>query len=397
MNKSISSNNNLSLLHAIRGIAAFYVVIYHAKFILWSGGREYISQYPRSTWGLTDYLSFAVDMLFSAGSQMVMIFFVLSGFFIASSFKNLTGSLAEKAKTFYTVRIIRIYIPYLASIAVGVTVLFWVQKISPELFQLNTHREFNNRLIAAANDTSFSSFLKALLFEKNTEYIGFNYAYWSLLYEGIFYLIVPVLYLFRKQYLLLSGIFYIAGMFIINIYHPENPFVKFLFEYNFYFAVGQAIYYRKAQLSQLLSLRNYKWRLAGACIGLFLLFNVLALAEAHFWANFLSVITGSLLMLLFMNYQMKNSLFIRGIKYLGKISYSLYLVHIPTLVLTYTIFYKFTGKIIFYSHIYYVGVLASVAVAVVFYKIGEEPSLKLIGKVKALFKEPASNAQTALA
>ena len=50
------------LLHAIRGVAAMYVVVYHAKFILWSGGTDYLTKYPRASWSVFDYFKFAIDV-----------------------------------------------------------------------------------------------------------------------------------------------------------------------------------------------------------------------------------------------------------------------------------------------------------------------------------------------
>lgn len=50
------SYQELDILHALRGFCAFYVVVYHAKFLLWSGGTEYLRVSPglvgahRNTW-----------------------------------------------------------------------------------------------------------------------------------------------------------------------------------------------------------------------------------------------------------------------------------------------------------------------------------------------------------
>lgn len=138
-------------------------------------------------------------MLFSSGSQMVMIFFVLSGFFMAMSMENNKVTGPKKLKIFYSTRFIRIYVPYISSIVVSVLVLFWVAKYTPDLYNLSSNREFNNRLIVAYHDITIQNFLKSLVFSKNNEYIGFNYAYWSLLYEGIFYLIIPFIHRIQRQ------------------------------------------------------------------------------------------------------------------------------------------------------------------------------------------------------
>ncbi|NLA25012.1 MAG: hypothetical protein GX879_08605 [Bacteroidales bacterium] len=44
------NKEKFKLLHSIRGFAAFIVVIAHAKFPFWSGGKEYVAKFPRTDW-----------------------------------------------------------------------------------------------------------------------------------------------------------------------------------------------------------------------------------------------------------------------------------------------------------------------------------------------------------
>jgi peptidoglycan/LPS O-acetylase OafA/YrhL len=379
--------SNLPLLHAIRGLAAFYVVVFHSKFILWSGGHDLLLRFPRSRWNIFDYAKFGIDIMFNSGVQMVMIFFVLSGFFIAMSLDKKDVPTLHKLKTFYSVRIIRIYVPYLSSILISVMVLYFVGTFSPGLYALHSDREFNSRLLIAYGDISFSNFVKALFFEHNKEYIGFNYAYWSLLHEGIFYLIVPFIQSIKKQYLVASCVFFLAGAAIFSIFNVNNVLLKFLFQFNFYFALGQAIYFYRREIAYFLASKNLKRLLIVSSVLLFLAFDFLAMKNLEFWANFLSAGTGGLLLILFLNYDIKSNYFIRSIKGLGKISYSLYLIHIPTLVFVYTLIYHFTGKVVLYNRIYLVGVAASLITGLILYKIVEEPSLLLIKRIKNFQKE----------
>ncbi|MCB0709089.1 MAG: acyltransferase [Chitinophagaceae bacterium] len=376
------------LLHAIRGVAAMYVVIYHAKFILWSGGTEYLAKYPRSQWLVVDYLKFGIDLFTTAGSEMVMIFFVLSGFFIAMSLQNAKGSFVQRLQQFYVVRIIRIYTPYIASIIIGVAVLLWIRKFAPGLYHADTHREFNNRLITANQNLDFSNFLKALLFLKNGEYIGFNFAYWSLLYEGIFYLIVPFVFLRKQVYLFVSLLLLVSGAFIVNRYHPGHIFMRYLFEYNFYFALGQFIYIYKEQILSKFDGRNYKPILLTVTFGLFILFDVLALAKQHFWAGIAAGISAFCLIVVFLKYEFKKNWFIKGIIKLGEISYSLYLVHLPVLIFMYVLIFKYSNELVFYNRIWYVtGILVSVIAGIILYRLVEKPSMNIINQVKKNFKK----------
>lgn len=106
------NKEKFKLLHSIRGFAALMVVIGHAKFPFWCGGTEYVKKFPQQDWNFFDKLVFGLDMFSSNPALMVIVFFVLSGFFIAYSFENNKW----KIRHFYTNRAIRIYIPYIASI-----------------------------------------------------------------------------------------------------------------------------------------------------------------------------------------------------------------------------------------------------------------------------------------
>jgi peptidoglycan/LPS O-acetylase OafA/YrhL len=109
---------HVKFLHSVRGIAALIVVIYHAKFVLWCGGHEYL----RKTGGLhtlIDYLLFAGDILSSCGRQSVIIFFILSAFVIKYSFVQNQYSWT----VFYKHRFIRIYFPYLLSVVFSIIII----------------------------------------------------------------------------------------------------------------------------------------------------------------------------------------------------------------------------------------------------------------------------------
>ncbi len=365
-----------------------YVVVYHAKFILWSGGTEYLTKHPRTSWSVFDYIKFGIDLITTAGSQMVMIFFVLSGFFIAMTLENARGSFVQRLQQFYLVRFIRIYIPYIASIIIGVGVLLCIRQFVPDLLHADTAREFNNRLVTANDNLDFSNFLKSLLFLKNEEYIGFNFAYWSLLYEGIFYLIIPFVFLRKRVYLFVSFLLFVGGAFIITMYNPGEIYMRYLFEYNFYFALGQFIYIYKEQILAKFDGRNYKTILMAAALVSFVLFDALALAKQHFWSGIVAGISVFCLIVVFLKYDFKKTWLIKGIIKLGEVSYSLYLVHLPVLILMYSLIFMYTKELIFYNRIWYVaGVLFSVVAGVLLYKAVEKPSMNLINRIKKNFKK----------
>ena len=164
--------------------------------------------------------------------------------------------------------------------------------------------------------------------------------------------------------------------------------MKYLFEYNFYFALGQFIYLYKEQILAKFDKRNYKTLLLVVALILFILFDTLALLKQHFWSGFVSGISVFCLIVVFLKYDFKKTWLIKGIIKLGEISYSLYLVHIPVLIFIYSLLYMFTKELFFYNRGWYViGVLFSVAAGVLLYKTAEKPSMKLINRIKKKPKE----------
>ena len=116
---------------------------------------------------------------------------------------------------------------------------------------------------------------------------------------------------------------------------------------------------------------------------LFLIFDTLALVKLHFWSSFVSGITVFCLIVMFLKYDFKNTRGISLIKKLGKISYSLYLVHIPVLIFIYSLLYKATQQLIYYNRLWYItGVLISVLAGWLLYKFVEKPSMQLISRIK---------------
>ncbi len=207
------------------------------------------------------------------------------------------------------------------------------------------------------------------------------------MYEGIFYLIIPLVYHFKKYYLALSGIFYLAGAFIINIYHPKSILLKFIFEYNFYFAAGIFLNLYNNELIAFLQPKKNKITLIACYTALFVTFNLFALKRWEFSANFLSAFFAVLLIILLLDSKVKKGISVKIFNKLGQVSYSLYLVHIPVLVLCYSIIFRFTNQAIIYSRIYMLGVIVSLLIAFLFYKFIEQPSLALIDRIKLSNKQ----------
>lgn len=373
------SYQELDILHALRGFCAFYVVIFHAKFILWSGGAEYLKIFPRTTWNPAQYIFFAIDMLSSAGYEMVVFFFVLSGFFIRYA------QLRKHRPTlqFYLNRVVRIYPPYLFSLLLGGIIIIYLARIHPKLLTTAPGRELNAGLLGAWHDLqslTLGKLARALVFLRpGSEFFGYNGVYWSLLPEALFYSLVPLAFWRVRYYYAISAACYAFGMVAAAIHIKSGPIGDFLFLYNGYFALGVGLYdVVAAQPSWLGAFRRIKgiW-LALVIPILFLL--LIGAAGMHFralsgsLASLLAVMSVSVLLAGRVSRQ--NAL-VRIFHEIGIFSFSLYLYHFPLLILSYAGLVALTGDLVNYGRYYWLGIPLVTTGCFLLYYITERQAIR---------------------
>lgn len=352
------SYQELDILHALRGFCAFYVVIYHAKFILWSGGRAYLEAFPRSTWGIGQYVAFLLDLLSSAGYEMVIFFFVLSGFFIR--YAQLKRH--RPAGAFYLNRIVRIYPPYLVSLLLAALVLVLLATQVPQVLNPNLDRELNTVLTQAwaeLRSFDFWAALRTLVFVRVGElYVGNNVVYWSLLPEAIFYLLIPLVFRNVRWYLLASVGLYLLGAWLHHSGAGQSEIVHAVLDYNLFFALGTVLYDVVTGSNLIERVRRLpRWLTLAVLGGLLLAIIGLALlklkALAALVAGIMAVL--SVLVLLAGHVSRQNPL-VRVLHRLGIFSFSLYLYHYPLLLLGYGLLVQLTGQLVIYQRVYWLAV-----------------------------------------
>lgn len=356
---------NVKYLHIVRGLAALLVVFFHSKFVFWVGGTIYNKEVGMH--GLGDYLLFGADMLSSCGKECVVVFFILSAFVIKHSFSGHHYSWTN----FYKIRLIRIYWPFLCSLLLSIIVLIvCVKYINPKIYTSN-FREYNTRLGNAYDGLSLIQLIKTVFFIHKGEYAGFNYAYWSLGHELIFYLLFP-LYNTIKKY----SVFVIAAAALAVAYWLTGLTV---FYYQVFFVAGLMLYKYFFESSKGALVKN-KTIYQALLIVLFIAVNVGNKMVSEKFSDLVTLVF-SLFIFDYILYfiKRKNNLLMK----LGDISYSLYLNHLPVLLLTYSVITLYTGKLVFYSRVpYYSGVIIAVLVTIPLYWLTEKPSVAYLKKLR---------------
>lgn len=357
--------NNLKYLHIVRGLAALIVVVFHAKFVLWVGGTVYKQDHGlHSVW---DYFLMGIDSLSMCGEQCVIIFFILSAFVIRHSFQGYRNNLVK----FYKLRLLRIYIPFLFSIGFSIIVLiasiWW---INPAIY-VSDFRQYNARLSDAYFQLSWSQlFNTVFLTTQWKEYAGANYAYWSLGHELIFYILFPLYnFLGKNKKILLAVVLIIAyNILFWRILYFQIYFIGGLLAYD---------YFNEYSAKPLIPKRILY---VGFLAVLYLLINYTSSKVSSECADMITFVFCIFLFdYIFYFVRAKNTFLMK----LGDLSYTLYLNHLPLLMIFYAFITLWAGKLVFYSRLpYYAGVVFAILASIPLYYLIERPSINLLKKLR---------------
>lgn len=312
-------------LDSLRGLAALNVVLYHLQ-ILRVRDNQPSSPIVRS---------FLMQMA-PSGTEAVILFFVLSGFVLS------LPALAQKPQTYFTFmvrRIFRIYVPYLAAIAVSVAGAYWLHGtvIDNAWFNQSWSEPVNWRLVG-----------QHVLFVGVYDHNQFDNPIWSLIHEMRISLVFPwmcalvLLVKNRWSAAIAAGLTVVA--FAINkwplLVHWELPDSIF---YAALFVLGIVLARERKKLSAWFSHRQRftKILIAMACVWLYLFAGPeLANASGRFLAHavwyishWITALGAGGLIILSINAQRWQKILAWGpIHLLGKMSYSLYLWHFVVLL-----------------------------------------------------------------
>ena len=368
------SAKRIEFLDSVRGVAALFVLMSHTlAFLNWSMSIQWIFWVP------------FFSILFS-GKQAVCMFFVLSGYILSRPFIKNEGDPAPKKIniiTFYIRRFIRIWPPWFAVFLASIVAkkyFFSPEKTQPEMTDW-IKMFWQHSLV-------FKDYLKQCLFLEHDSTKQLLNQDWSLGIELKGSILIPLFILMRKRYF---AYFAMAGaVFFLNTGPRYISFmIGVMLASNLDFLIGKVNCMKLVQR-------------------VFLLIIGLVLYQAHdFFANMLpnevlvqklawvlsSFGCAVLLVLIFCSKSAQSFLNLKIMTFIGKISFSLYLVQfivilciLPRIVL-FANNHGVVNEYAILTVIVFASILFSALLACVNYYLVEVPSVWFGHKISSAIQQ----------
>lgn len=330
-------------LDGLRGVAAFYVMVGHARWLLWEGFASGFSAHPQN-YSVIDKALMYFFYLFRWGHEAVLFFFVLSGFVIhfqyAKKLKQNPHVTLNLLQYFYK-RIKRIYPPFLLALVLTAFLDFIGKAYNFSIYSGTTPYSLINESVSNGSyglQTIVGNIL--FLYKEYVPVFGTNGPTWSLKYEWWFYIMYPVFLLLSRKNIYYSTLLIVAlfiGSFYPSIW-PEQ-LLRDIFSYMICWWLG-------ALLAEIVANRlNVKlMHFSGLMfIGFLLMFFLKGAAVLYDFqvALLFSTILGCLLWSNEKNISLK---FLERLKPVGDFSYTLYIMHFPILVFLSGVIMKLHGN-----------------------------------------------------
>lgn len=338
-------NKRFHELDGLRGLASLIVVFSHIDLMF---GRQ------------SAIINYTPLRILVAGPQSVILFFLLSGYVLSLPYH----AKREKSYGRYLVsRMCRIWIPYMAVLCLAVIGKQFLYHARPQVSEwLQGWWRYS-----VTPQVLFNYITMIGTFDMNL-----NPVLWSLVQEMRISILFPFLMLFLRRTSHRTGVLSVVLLgvtsFSLAYFFRENTFARTP-HYTMFFIFGALLAKYPVQLKEKKTLG---------------IVAALLFAYATFWVNEMAplplqfatdMITGLataiFMMLAFQASPFKRFLNSHPVQFLGRISYSLYLVHLPVMV---ALFYAFNLSL---GWVAILTAPASISIAAVLYYTVEKPAMEL--------------------
>jgi len=369
--------HSLQFLDALRGIAALYVMISHAKWLLWEGYYQgFIKDSAR--YSVIEKISVYALSIFKYNHQAVIFFFVLSGFVIHLKYsKNIAtyGDAGFSVKKYLVKRIKRIYPPFLLSMAITFILDGIGSHLNYTIYYGATPDNIINTIITKQHD--LVNFIGNLFFIQN-EYIGVwgtNGPSWSLKYEWWFYMLYPILIYINKKSVL-NSLLAVTALFIVSNLVPNLVNISFFIVVLKYLALWWLGAVLADVYNKRIPINHHKFCFLVFLFPLLIIIEILKINIDFFANDFLWALGFFGLLNLFFYLQEKGFVFSWTMKlqWLGDCSYTLYIIHFPILVFLNGVILHYTNNSMPRSLVFiFPGIVISFVFAYLLHFIVEKP------------------------
>lgn len=382
-------------LDSLRGLAALTVLIWH--FLLIYAFIE-PNTFGQQGFEIINNFKYSPLRIFFAGHEAVILFFLLSGFVLSLPYYKDNFKLSSVWYKGYLIkRFFRIYVPYIISTIIAITVVLLLSHSF-----INGASDFVNRIWA--KEITFSMLLNHFILIGEFDTKNINPVIWSLVHEMRISIIFPfimllILKLSYRKSLLIALFFSLSSYILINVF-TQNGTASILItpHYISMFMVGALLAKNIERIVKFANKINP--------IAKLLLFAIAVCAYTYTWLfhdirilhvgyiNEWAVVLGAsiFIILAFSSRTMSAFLNMKPIHYLGKISYSLYLYHIISLLFVVHFWDNYDDKlsILFFSF------LLSFSMAMLSYHFIELPAIRMGRKLSVTKEEVKSLSSKAI-
>ena len=345
-------------LDSLRGVAAMVVVFYHVS-LYWN------PPYP-AAW--TRAVQSPLGLL-ASGPDAVLLFFLMSGFVLFLPYLRPEGP--DPYAQYLVRRVARIYLPYLAALALSVAADLLFYRPLDGLFPrwVNWNRPF-----------PVGAVWRHVVFVGQAPIAEFNPAFWSLVHEMRISLVYPLIAVVALRLSFAVGLpvslaLCSGGFVLADLCHVQDLNT---IGYAGLFVLGALIARDLPRVRRIAEDRGMAGRVAMLAVAVVLL-KVLHFVPERYHGFWLVVpVHGAgaalILVLALTAATFRAVLHTRVLRWLGRVSYSIYLVHGIVLYSLASLFWRGTRH---HAALMAAGVVLTLAVAHVFYTGIERPAMLL--------------------